>query len=450
MSGPERTASSPLVLARRAALLLPLGLLSGCGLFDGLFSTHKVPLPGKREDVGGGQGALTLDKTNTAPLTLPAPVVNPDWPQSGGNPAHAMGNLSGAGLSPAWTGSIGESGGYRRRITARPVVAGGRVFTMDPDAVVTAFDLRTGRRLWRAETEGKKDRSTNVGGGVSFDGGTLYAATGRAEVLALDPARGTIRWRHDIEAPARAAPTIADGRLYVPTIEDKVVALSAKDGARIWAYQATSAQTTALGLPSPAFADGILVAGFGSGDLVALRPDSGGVIWTDSLAAAAGSGSLADLSSVRGLPVIDRGRVFAISLGGLMLSLDLRSGRRLWEHGIAGADTPWVAGDWVFVLTSDQQVAAMNRDDGGVRWIASLPRFVNAEKDADPVYWAGPVLVNGHLLVVSSSQQLVTLNAANGAMTGWRKLRAPATLAPVVAANTTLLVTDDGTLTALR
>ena len=65
----------------------------------------------------------------------------------------------------------------------------------------------------------------------------------------------------------------------------------------------------------PAFAAGLLVAGFGSGELVALNPTSGAVVWSDSLAAARGRTSLADVSSVRGRAVIKDGRVYAISLG---------------------------------------------------------------------------------------------------------------------------------------
>ena len=109
-----------------------------------------------------------------------------------------------AGSSAAWRSGIGESGGYRRKIPAQPVVAGGRVFTMDRDAVVARLrPARPAAALWRTETRAPKDRSTNVGGGISVDGNTLYVATGRAEVLALDPATGAIRWRKTIDEPAR-------------------------------------------------------------------------------------------------------------------------------------------------------------------------------------------------------------------------------------------------------
>jgi outer membrane protein assembly factor BamB len=438
-------------LTRRAALLGPLGLLSGCGLFNGSwFNTPKVPLPGKREDILFGQSTLQPDDSSSQPVSVPSAVVNPDWPQAGGNPTHVMGNLAAGRLSEAWHASIGARGGYRSMIPCAPVVAGGRVFTMDPDAVIRACDLRSGDRIWETETRGKKDRGTNVGGGISVDGNTLYAATGLAELLAIDTATGAIHWRKAIDVPARSAPTIADGKLFFPNAADQLIALSQKDGSPIWNHQAQSAQTDVLGQPAPAFQDGIVIAGFGSGDIVALSSDSGSVIWGDSLASAGSSSNLADISAIRGLPVISNGRVFAIGLGGLMLSLDLPSGRRLWQHNVAGGDTPWVAGDWLFILTLQQQLAAISLDNGQVRWIVDLPRWKNEKKQTGDVYWRGPVMVDGTLITVGTTHEIQVRSAADGRLINHARLPDEATITPVVADRTLLVLTNDGSVTAFR
>jgi outer membrane protein assembly factor BamB len=438
------------LVRRRAALLLPLAA-TGCSLFDSWFGDKKTPLPGTRVGILTAKRGLQVDNPTGRAVTLPPPQVGNEWPQAGGDPTHVMGHPAvRPTLAEAWKASIGEGGGYRRKITARPVVSDGRVFTMDSDAVVSAFDVKGGGRLWRLETQSEEDRSTNVGGGIAFDGGTLYAANGLAEVLAIDAATGKARWRKTLPTAARAAPTIAEKRLYIPTLDDQVVALSADDGSRAWAYQATSVDTSVLGLPSPAFADGLLVAGFGSGDLVCLRAGSGSVTWTDSLAAVRGRTSLVDLSAIRGLPVIMEGRVYAIGLGGLLVSLDLRSGRRLWERDMGSAETPWAAGDWLFVLTSDQQVAAVNRQDGAVAWVTQLPRWENEEKQEDPIRWIGPALAGDRLLVAGSTKQATLLNPTTGAILSTQELSGAASVSPVVAEGTVFLVTDDGTLLALR
>ena len=44
-----------------------------------------------------------------------------------------------------------------------------------------------------------------------------------------------------------------------------------------------------------------------------------------------------------------------------MVCLDLRSGRRLWEREVGGSETPWLAGDWLFVQTLDQSLQDLVR-----------------------------------------------------------------------------------------
>ena len=184
-------------------------------------------------------------------------------------------------------------------------------------------------------------------------------------------------------------------RIYLTTIDGKVLALSATDGHLLWSYQATQTATTVLGSPAPAVAQGIVVAGFGSGELAALRADSGNIIWTDGLGLAEGRPSLVDFLAIRGEPVIYNGQVFATGLGGLTIAADLLTGRRVWERRVASENTPYIAGDWMFLISTDQMVGAININDARIAWVASLPRWENPEKKKDLITWYGPVLAGG-------------------------------------------------------
>ena len=442
---------SPAALGRRTALLLPVGALAGCGMFESWFGSNKAPLPGKREDVMAGQHGLELPAGPHPNVVLPPAVTNPEWPQPGGNPAHVMGHLqTGAVLNQAWRAPIGEGGGFREKITAQPIVAAGRVYAMDSRAVVSAFDLRTGARQWRFETKAKKDRSSNVGGGIAVDGGMLVATTGRGDVVALDSATGTLRWRQQLGVPARSSPTIAEGRIFLVTLEQQILALATQDGKKLWSHQATAAQTLVLGEPAPAYADGLVVAGFGSGDLLALRAETGGIAWTDSITAVGGRGSLADISAISAMPLIASDRVFAIGEGGLLVAIDLHTGRRLWEREVAGSQMPWLAGDWMFVVTLDQRAAALETGTGTVAWVANLPRYKNPKDQSDPIAWFGPVLASERLVFGGTNKRAIAVSPYDGKILGERKLPDNASLTPTVAAGTLFMITADGSLLAFR
>lgn len=443
-------ATRGLLLTRRAALMAPLGALGGCGLWDDIFGSSKKPLPGKRETIATAQGSLKVDE-GVAKVVVPPPVRNAAWPQDGGNPSHLMGHLAtGDRLAEAWTADIGLGGAYRRILLARPVSADGVIFTMDAAGAVSAFQLATGARLWRFDTPEEKDRSDNIGGGLAVDQGTLYAVNGLAELVAIDAAKGTVRWRAGTGTAARSAPTVADGRLFVTTIDDRLVAFATADGRRLWVYQAPTAATAYLGQSAPAYAEGFVVAGFGSGEVAAVRADSGLVVWTDTLAAARPGGTVADFATIRGLVTISNGVVYAVSVGRLLVALDLHAGRRLWEREVAGEDTPWVADTWIFLVTLNQQIAAIDRDDGRVAWVTQLPRWSDPDKQKEPITWFGPVLVGDRLIVAGTSAVALSVSPYTGSILGQQKLSAAAAMGPVVVAGTVCIVCDNGRLIALR
>jgi len=435
---------------RRAALLGAVGLLAGCDTIDSIFGESKKPLPGQRLPVLAARRELEADPAAAGPMELPPAEARADWAQPSGNAAHAPGHPAlGASLAEAWRASLGTGSSYRRRITAGPVIAGGTVFGADAYGVVSAFDLARGGRRWRFDTRPAEDEVGAVGGGCAFDGSTLYVASGMAEVLALDAGTGQPRWRVSLPSPMRGAPAVADGRIFVPTLDNRLMALSAEDGRTLWNHRAQAAPALPLGLPAPAVMDDFLVAGFPSGELLALRPEDGRVLWSESLAN--GRGGLGDISGIRGMPVIDRGRIYACGMGGLSMAVDLRSGRRLWEREIGGTETPLVVGDWVFVIGSTGNLAALGREDGRVRWLTEL----NApppgkDKNEEPASFGPPLMAGGRIILPSSKGEALQIDPSTGSVTGRLRLPGGSTLPGAVAAGTLVLLADDGTLMAFR
>ena len=148
--------------------------------------------------------------------------------------------------------------------------------------------------------------------------------------------------------------------------------------------------------------------------------------------------------------MVDSGQVFAIGKGGRMVALELTSGQRMWEQNIAGISTPWVAGEWVFVVTDEAKVIAMARSTGRVRWINQLPRWQNEKGKKGPIFYYGPVLAGDRLIVASSQGALINIDPATGSFQSQTNIGAGVNLQPVVAGSTLYILDDRGRLTAFR
>ncbi|MDB5413689.1 MAG: dehydrogenase [Rubritepida sp.] len=443
-------------LGRRLALLGGAALLAGCDnlkdMADDLLGTTKVPLTGERHAVLTTEREVTADEAaRSRPFSLPAPTLNLDWPTAGGTLSHAPGHLSlPRPIGEVWRTSIGTGTSYRRRLTASPLVVGDTIYAVDAYGWVTALDVPRGARRWQIDTRPRRDRDGALGGAIAFSDGVLYVATGLAEVMALDPANGDIKWRAPLPAPARGGLTVAGARILVPTVENQLYALSTEDGRRLWNFRATPVTALPLGLPSPAIEGDAAVCGFASGEIVALNLADGRVLWSESLGTTRGGVSIADIGAITAMPVIDRGRVFAIGMAGAATCLDLRSGRRVWEREVGGTLTPSMAGDWMFALTRGNNLMALTRDDGRIRWITELPGFQNEARRRNPITWGPPVLAGGRLLIAGSHSQLFEVDAGTGEILTRLRLPDGSTLQPVVANNSVYLLTDGGTVVALR
>ena len=296
----------------------------------------------------------------------------------------------------------------------------------------------------------RDSRGNSFGGGVAFWKDRLYVSTGYGQVLALEPASGKVIWKASAGAPVRSGPTVADGRIFVVTVENELVVLATDDGRRLWSHDGIPETAGLVGSSSPAVEGEVVVVGYSSGELFALTVENGRVLWSDNLAGASSADAVSALADIRGRPVIDRGRVFAASHSGRMVSINLRTGERNWEQDIGSSHGPWVAGDYVYVLSTENELVCLTRNDGKVRWVQRLPSYQDEKAKEDPIRWVGPVLGGDRLIMLSSDGWALSVSPYTGQPLGREEMPAGAFVDPVIANNTLFLLTDTAELSAYR
>lgn len=436
----------------RALRVLPLAaVLLLCGCSDWFFGgDNKKPLPGDRVSVLSFDKVVEPDKRLAGtPVQLPAAVENDAWPQAGAVPSHAIGQLAlGEGVRKVWSTSIGTGRGGRRTLLSAPIVAEGKVFTMDARDRVRALLPATGAEVWSVDPTPDEERD-GFGGGIAYDSGRLFVTTGFGQLVALEAQTGKELWRHTAGSPMRAAPTVFGGLVFGVTVDNRTEALDAATGEQRWSHTGISETAGLLGGSSPAVDAGTVLAPYSSGELFALKRENGRLIWSDSLTVVRRTDVVSTLADIKGLPVVDRGRVYAVSHSGRMAAIDLRTGNRIWDLDVGGVQTPWVAGDYVFVLGNNNELVCATRE-GRVRWVRQLSRYRNEERKRDPIFWVGPVLAGDRLILANSQGEMMQISPETGEPIVKLDIGDSIRIAPIVAGRTLYLLADDATLYAYR
>jgi outer membrane protein assembly factor BamB len=449
-------------------------LLSACSVIDEVgswfdSSGKKSNLRGVRIPVMSLDSDLKPDATlKTTPVVLPPPYRNTEWPQPGGYASNAMYHLAAPGrLRELWRESAGKGNDIDSHITSAPIIAGGLIYVLDAEAHVFAFRAGDGHAVWdralapRNGTDwptfwgllGKANTikpPQGMGGGVAYDDGKIYVTSGFGVLICLDARTGRDLWRKDLGMPIINAPVISGGRIFISTHDNHFYALAQTDGRQLWDNQGISESAGILASTNAAVSGETVIAPYTSGEIFALRVQNGQVGWTDVLSRSGHVTALSALDTIAGRPVIDRGVVYAISQSGLMAAFSLNTGERLWARDVGGIQTPWAAGDYVYVLDNNARLICLTRKEGKVHWIHQLPQYENPEKKVDPIIWAGPVLVSDRLVMTSSNGYAEAISPYDGKLAGRVEIPAGTIISPVVANGILYIYTSDAELVALR
>lgn len=442
---------SALVVSAVAGALL----LSAC-------AEPEAILPGERFDVRSvlrgddgfvAQADLPVPANTVRGISLPAATANTNWGQSNGTPSTRIANPA-LSATPrlAWSANIGSGDSRKQRITASPVVVGGRIFTIDSSAQVTATSA-SGATLWARDLTPEMDSAGEAsGGGLAADGNTLYVSLGFGTVTALDMESGGTRWTQDLDASGTGAPAVYEDMVYFTGGDDTGWALNKSDGRIKWQTGSSTSMTNVLGGPAPAISAQIAVMAFGSGEVQGLFRQGGMDRWSTSVVGKRPGRAVANISDITGSPVISGDTVYVGNHSGRLAALTLGGGERIWTAREGAIGPVWPAGDSIFAVTDLNELVRLDASTGIRIWGTPLPNFVKEKPKRRSEVFAnyGPIVAGGRVIVASNDGKLRSFDPTNGAMVASADIPGGASSSPVVAGGVLYVVSSKGQLHAFR
>lgn len=412
-------------------------------------------LSGERFNIRAGD--TVADTAKVAPVAVtqvsaPAAQNYAQWTHKNGSTAHLVAHPAlSTTLTKVWSQSIGKGNSKKNRLTSDPIVAVGRIYTLDADAGVRAFSTG-GAPLWSSKLTPKwdKDGSTS-GGGLAYGDGVLVATTGYGEVVALDPATGGIRWRHRTHAAISAAPLVSDGLAVVVALDNKAVGLDLNNGRIRWQIQSGGSSAGLAGSGAPAAVGDFAVIPFPSGELVGANIKTGARVWSAAVTGGRKGIARGFVGAISGDPVISGNTVYAANQAGRLISIDRTTGTRNWTVNDGAYGPVWAVGGSIFMVTDDFKLKRYDTSTGAEIWSVTLPGYKKSGKrrrEAHVHY--GPVLAGNRLIVAGSDGELRSFNASTGASLGSVKIQGGAASQPAIVNGTMYILSGNGQIQAFK
>ena len=279
-----------------------------------------------------------------------------------------------------------------------PAVAGDRLFTLGIDAILSAFDVATGKVLWRKHFAKEFDAATpDFGAAMSpvVENGLLIVHVGgnkSGALMALDVATGAPKWQWKGDGPAYASPVLATfgrTRQVITLSRSHVVGVNAATGALLWQIPFTTAYDQNM-ITAVVAGDVVIYSGIEK-PLTAVRVAEAGGKWT--------TGQVWQneaLPMYMSSPVVGGQHLFGLTQRnrGQFFCVDVATGKTAWTtRGREGENAAIVlAGGLILATTTEAELVVARID-------ATKFDVVKRYTIADSPIWAHPVPVGKGVLI---------------------------------------------------
>jgi outer membrane protein assembly factor BamB len=335
-----------------------------------------------------------------------------------------------------WTASVADKGAKPLRLGLGLAVEGNHVYAAGRKGEVAAFDLASGRTLWRAKTKLPLSGGPGAGAGLVVVGSTF------GDLVALNAADGAVRWKVRLNGEVLSAPAVGERLIAVRTVDGKLRGLSLKDGQELWTQEQQVPRLSLRGTAWPVMTGDLVLCGFDTGKVAAVNANDGSIQWETTISPAHGKTELERLDDVDAGVRVSGSDVYAIGFQGRIAMLALDTGQIWWSHDASSFRGIGLGDAALYVATADGEVVAMRRRTGTELWRqkALLHRRLSAVVDADTAVVTGDY--QGYVHWLDKATGALAARASTG------KVRI--SNSPVVVGNMVLVVNDAGKISAFR
>lgn len=313
-----------------------------------------------------------------------------------------------------------------------PIIKDGKIFVFNTSGRLFCYDLTSGKALWKSPIFERSILKNYRTPKIGYADEKIFAIAGTNKIAAASAQDGKLLWLKEISSIPISSP-VSDGKLvYVSTNDNKLYAFDVVSGDLIWVQSGISRSTAILGVADPVIVDDLLIVAYSSGEIYALKKDSGEAAWSQDLNISKATGSDFYLNDIDATPLVKDGFVYTVGNGGLTAAIRLKDGSFLWKKQLSGIVDFWMAGDFLFMIDNSDRLISMSKKTGGIKWISQLPYLKKENKPETKIFYSGLVLAGDKLLISRNDGQLLAASPFDGKIEATLKFDKKISHSPIV------------------
>jgi outer membrane protein assembly factor BamB len=264
-------------------------------------------------------------------------------------------------IKKLWSEGVGNGQG-KGFYKLQPVISGDTIYAASAEGEVKAIDRARGKTLWKVDLE------TSLSGGVGIYENSLLLGTSEGFVLRLDATSGEQLWSSRLSGEVLAPPQ-GNGRIVIAQSYDgKLHGLDFDSGEKKWTYDSNVPVLTIRGTSTPILEGNRVFAGFANGRVMAFDAETGAVAWEVRVAISQGRSEIERIVDVDGTMALMGKELYAASYQGSVVSIDVASGRKLWQQDVSSFSGVSQGFGNVYVTDESGTLSAYQRNGQGLRW----------------------------------------------------------------------------------
>lgn len=331
--------------------------------------------------------------------------------------------------------SVGQ--GKDKRISRFvPAVHEGIVYASDVKGKVFAYDIESGKRLWK--TKLKKSISASI----AYSNKTLILGGFDGEVIALSAESGEPLWEAQTSSEILSVPTANDDTVVVQTLDGRLFGFTLESGELSWQYDHVMPSLTLRGTADPLIIRKQLISAFDNGQLVSLNAKDGSLKWSARVSQPKGRTELDKLNDIDGTPLVKGGFVYAATYNGAVAAFSKSEGELKWRQDVSSHRNLVATNSALIVVTEESHITAYDLLDGRILW---------ANNQLHRRGLGSPALLGEYIAVVDDEGYMHVINPADGSFVARKKPAGSGFNFPMLTTGETLFIlSDSGTLSAYR